>query len=74
MPVPELSAGLWTGQLRLGDWSLDLPPIPGNLVPAKWRRRGLPWFAKPVPERGQEFALQVARVDLVRAVTRRLKP
>ncbi|MFH8656880.1 glycosyltransferase family 2 protein [Streptomyces afghaniensis] len=74
VPVTELPAGLWTGQLRLGAWSLDLPPIPGNLAPTKWRRRGLPWFAKPAPERGQEFALQVARVDLVRAVTRRLKP
>ncbi|MEV4786031.1 hypothetical protein AB0K53_11350 [Streptomyces tuirus] len=77
MPVTELSAGLWTGQLRLGDWTLELPPLPADLVPAKWRRRGLPWFAKAVPDRGQEFALQVARTDLARAVTsvtRRLKP
>ncbi|OUC94471.1 hypothetical protein [Streptomyces swartbergensis] len=74
VPVTELPAGRWTGQLRLNTWSLDLPPIPGNLAPAKWRRHGLPWFAKPAPGRGQEFALQVARIDLVRAVTRRLKP
>ncbi|MFE7897522.1 hypothetical protein ACFU3E_08320 [Streptomyces sp. NPDC057424] len=47
------------------------------MAPAKWRRRGLPWFAKVVPDRGQEFALQVARTGLIRAVTsvtRRLKP
>jgi CDP-glycerol glycerophosphotransferase len=41
VPVTELPAGLWTGQLRLGAWSLNLPPIPATLAPAKWRRRGL---------------------------------
>ncbi|GGW78717.1 hypothetical protein GCM10010383_02690 [Streptomyces lomondensis] len=70
VPVTELPAGLWTGRLRLGPWSWDLPPIPAGLAPAKWRRRGLPWYAKP--GRDQEFALQVARTDLVRAVKRRL--
>lgn len=74
VPVAELSAGLWAGQLRLGDWAWDLPPVPEDLVPAKWRRRGLPWYAKPVADQGEVFALQVARTDLVRAVARRLKP
>ncbi|WDV51909.1 glycosyltransferase family 2 protein [Streptomyces coeruleorubidus] len=73
VPVTELPAGLWTGQLRLGPWSSGLPPIPANVAPAKWRRRGLPWYAKPVTNRGAGFALRVARTDLVRAATRRLK-
>ncbi|MGW0609571.1 hypothetical protein [Streptomyces sp. NPDC002788] len=68
-----LPAGRWTGRLRLGSWALPLPPLPADLAPAKWRRRGLPWYAKPVPDHDQGFALQVARTDLIRAVSRRLK-
>ncbi|MFB6844785.1 glycosyltransferase family 2 protein [Streptomyces sp. NPDC056373] len=71
VPVTELTAGAWTGQLRLGPWSLSLPPLPHDLPPATWRRRCLPWYAKPAPGRGEGFALQVARTDPVRAVTRR---
>lgn len=74
VPVTELRAGLWTGRLRLGPWTLRLPPLPRDLPPAKWRRRGLPWYAEPVPDRGEEFALRVARTDLVRAVTGRRRP
>ncbi|MFJ4278938.1 glycosyltransferase [Streptomyces massasporeus] len=74
VPVANLPAGLWTGQLRLGAWAWDLPPVPEGLVPAKWRRRGLPWFAKPAADRGEAFALLVARTELVKAVARRLKP
>lgn len=77
VPVTELPAGLWGGHLRLGCWAWDLPPLPEDLAPAKWRRRGLPWYAKRVTDRGEgvaRFALHVARTDLVRAVTRRLKP
>ncbi|WP_436845785.1 hypothetical protein [Streptomyces tibetensis] len=70
-PVTALTAGTWTGRLRLGPWALSLPPLPHDLPPAKWRRRGLPWYAKPAPSRGQDFVLQVARTDLVRAVTGR---
>ncbi|MET9394261.1 hypothetical protein ABZY20_28300 [Streptomyces sp. NPDC006624] len=72
VPVTELPSGLWKGRLRLGPWTVPLPPAPPHLAPAKWRRRGLPWYAKPTVEGGEEFALQVARTDLVRAVTRRL--
>ncbi|MCF1647273.1 glycosyltransferase [Streptomyces indiaensis] len=72
IPVTELPAGVWTGQLRLGPWTLRLPPLPQDLQPAKWRRRGLPWYAKFAPGRGEEFVLQVARTDLLRAVTGRL--
>jgi CDP-glycerol glycerophosphotransferase len=71
VPVSELTAGLRKGRLRVGPWTLALPPLPQDLQPAKWRRRGLPWYAKPVPGHGEEFALQVARTDLVRAVTGR---
>jgi CDP-glycerol glycerophosphotransferase len=73
VPVTELPAGLWTGQLRLGAWSWSLPPVPDDLTPAKWRRRGLPWYAKPMTDQGEEFGLHVARTHLPRAVTRRLK-
>ena len=74
VPVAELAAGLWAGRLRLGGWAWGLPPVPKDLVPAKWRRRGLPWYAKPVADHGEAFVLQVARTDVVRAVARRLKP
>ncbi|MEU9222987.1 glycosyltransferase family 2 protein [Streptomyces massasporeus] len=74
VPVAELPAGLWAGQLRLGGWAWGLPPVPEDLVSAKWRRRGLPWYAKPAADQGEAFALRVARTDLVKAVARRLKP
>ncbi|MEU3936350.1 hypothetical protein AB0E85_30575 [Streptomyces sp. NPDC029044] len=73
VPVTELPAGLWTGQLRLGGWAWSLPPAPAGLPPAKWRRHGLPWYAKPVTGQGEEFGLHVARTHLARAVARRLK-
>ncbi|WP_155053809.1 glycosyltransferase family 2 protein [Streptomyces blattellae] len=73
VPVTELSAGVWHGALRLGSWSLPLPGLPRNLPPAKWRRRALPWYAKPAPAAGEAFALEVARTDLVRAVARRVR-
>ncbi|MEU0196778.1 MULTISPECIES: glycosyltransferase family 2 protein [unclassified Streptomyces] len=72
VPVTGLPAGLWRGRLRLGSWALELPPLPANLGPAGWRRRGLPWYAKPVRDGQAGFALRVARTDLVRAVKRRL--
>ncbi|MFI8187338.1 glycosyltransferase [Streptomyces sp. NPDC085946] len=73
VPVAELPAGVWAGELRVGPWTLPLPQLPDDLAPAKWRRRGLPWYAKPADEPSEAFGLQVARTDLVRAVTRRLK-
>lgn len=73
VPVSELPSGVWSGEVRLGRWSLPLPELPQDLAPAKWRRRGLPWYAKPVPGNDKTFALQVAKTDLVRAVTRRVK-
>jgi hypothetical protein len=69
----ELTTGEWTGELRLGEWALPLPALPKKLAPAKWRRRGLPWYAKPVPGAGNRFALQVARTNLIKAVTGKLK-
>ncbi|KOG10583.1 glycosyltransferase family 2 protein [Streptomyces viridochromogenes] len=73
VPVTGLPAGVWHGELRLGSWSLPLPPLPQDLPPAKWRRRALPRYAKPAPGSGAGFALQVAKTDLVRAVARRVK-
>ncbi|MEU6364722.1 glycosyltransferase family 2 protein [Streptomyces sp. NPDC046931] len=75
--VRELAAGVWRGELRLGDragLSVPLPALPKDLGPAKWRRRGLPWYAKPVPGKGHPFVLRVARTELVRAVVGRVKP
>ncbi|KUN98523.1 glycosyltransferase family 2 protein [Streptomyces caeruleatus] len=73
VPVSELPVGLWHGELRLGNWSVPLPALPKNMPPAKWRRLALPRYAKPAPDNGGRFALQVAKTDLVRAVTRRVK-
>ncbi|MGW6904847.1 glycosyltransferase family 2 protein [Streptomyces sp. NPDC054940] len=74
VPVTELPVGTWRGEIRLGNWALPLPELPKNLAPAKWRRRALPWYAKPASDSVEGFALQVAKTDLVRAVTRRVKP
>ncbi|WP_405830313.1 glycosyltransferase family 2 protein [Streptomyces sp. NBC_01176] len=73
VPVTQLPAGEWTGRLRLGPWSSPLPAFPRKSVPAKWRRRGLPWYAKAVPG-AADFALQVAKTNLARAVVARMKP
>ncbi|MFF4017673.1 glycosyltransferase [Streptomyces sp. NPDC001843] len=72
LPVPALPAGVWGAELRLGQWSLPLPPLDPRLAPAKWRRRGLPWYAKPVPDSGGRFALRVARTEMVKALLGRL--
>ncbi|MFI7414811.1 glycosyltransferase [Streptomyces sp. NPDC049627] len=74
VPVTGLPAGTWRGELRLGDWALALPALPANLTAAKWRRRALPWYAKPASGGKNGFALLVARTDLVRAVARRVRP
>ncbi|MFI7408876.1 glycosyltransferase [Streptomyces sp. NPDC049627] len=71
VPVTELPAGVWRGDLRIGTWSSPLPALPGNLAPAKWRRRALPWYARHAQDGGEGFALQVAKTDLVRAVAKR---
>ncbi|MFF3909153.1 hypothetical protein ACFYZJ_24930 [Streptomyces sp. NPDC001848] len=75
--VRNLTAGLWRGELRIGDraeWSVPLPALRKTLGAAKWRRRGLPWYAKPVRRKGDRFLLRVSRTDLIRAVARRVKP
>ncbi|MFI5689049.1 glycosyltransferase family 2 protein [Streptomyces sp. NPDC051636] len=73
VPVTELPAGIWNGELRLGPWALPLHALPRELAPAKWRRRCLPWYAKPVPDSGERFALKVARTELVKALAGRLR-
>ncbi|GGX16742.1 glycosyltransferase family 2 protein [Streptomyces chartreusis] len=74
VPVDGLPAGIWNGELRLGDWALPLPTLPGDLTAAKWRRRALPWYAKPAADDEKSFALHVARTDFVKAMTRRINP
>ncbi|MYQ67075.1 glycosyltransferase [Streptomyces sp. SID4950] len=49
IPVTRLTSGDWGGELRLGPWASPLPPLPAALPPAKWRRNGLPRYAKPAP-------------------------
>ncbi|MEU9989428.1 glycosyltransferase family 2 protein [Streptomyces sp. NPDC048045] len=72
VPVTGLPAGLWTGHVRLGPWQWPLPHVPAALPPAKWRRRALPWYAKPARHEGTP-ALRIARTELVRALARRLR-
>ncbi|MEV5379858.1 glycosyltransferase family 2 protein [Streptomyces nondiastaticus] len=52
------------------EWSVPVPPHP-SLKPARWRRFGLPWYAKPLPGR-DALTLRVGRVELLKAVRRRL--
>ncbi|MFJ8280933.1 glycosyltransferase [Streptomyces griseoviridis] len=75
VPVTGLAAGVWGGELRLGGWALPLPPLPAGLPPARWRRHGLPRYAKPAPGGAgrRRFALRVARTALLRALLRRLR-
>ncbi|MER5751626.1 glycosyltransferase family 2 protein [Streptomyces sp. NPDC002088] len=73
--VSELPAGLWRGELRLGDWAAPLPALPKTLPPAKWRRRGRTWYAKPASGGdGKKFGLRVAQTSVVKAIASRLKP
>ncbi|MCF3106411.1 glycosyltransferase family 2 protein [Streptomyces roseoverticillatus] len=53
-----------------GQWSVPVPPQP-SLNPARWRRLGLPWYAKPLPGR-DALTLRVGRVELLKAVRKRL--
>ncbi|MCF6524449.1 glycosyltransferase family 2 protein [Streptomyces sp. JJ36] len=75
LPLSGLK-GDWRLSLRLGEgrtsWSLPVPPD-GGLSPARWRRYGLPWYAKEVPGDGEAFVLRVARVDPGAGLRRRLK-
>ncbi|MER6103172.1 glycosyltransferase family 2 protein [Streptomyces sp. NPDC001832] len=73
VPVCDLAPGVWSGELRLGDWSVPLPALPKDLKPAKWRRWGLPWYAKPASGAGKRFALTVAKTQLMKAVAGKLR-
>ncbi|MBB4892565.1 hypothetical protein FHS39_001576 [Streptomyces olivoverticillatus] len=72
--LPFDAAGEWRLTLRLAvagkEWTLPVPPQPA-LKAVRWRRLGLPWYAKPVT--GQDaLTLRVGRVELVKAVRARL--
>ena len=73
VPVSELAGGVWSAELRLGSWALPIPELAHSLTPTKWHRRGLPWYAKPVPGNDCALELEVARIDLVQAVIKRIK-
>ncbi|WP_424891639.1 glycosyltransferase family 2 protein [Streptomyces sp. XH2] len=72
--VPCTAPGERELTLRLAvadkEWSVPVPPQP-SLKPARWRRLGLPWYAKPLPGR-DALTLRVGRVELLKAVRGRL--
>ncbi len=74
--VSELAAGTWTADLRLMSTAKSQPlgavPAQGSLGAARWRRLGMPWYARPTGKRTQ-FELRVDRVRLVKAVAARLR-
>ncbi|MEH0419077.1 hypothetical protein [Streptomyces sp. B21-083] len=73
VPVAELDRGVWSGELRLGERVLPLPPLPKRLAAAKWWRRTGLWYAKPVSRPGDGFTLRVGRTGkrgLLRAILR----
>ncbi|MEV8310966.1 glycosyltransferase family 2 protein, partial [Streptomyces flavidovirens] len=75
--VSELAAGTWTADLRLtNDAAKSQPlgalPAQGGLGATRWRRLGMPWYAKPT-SKGTQFKLRVDRIKLAKAVAARLK-
>ncbi|MGW1727125.1 glycosyltransferase family 2 protein [Streptomyces sp. NPDC002306] len=73
--VSELPAGLWRGELRLGDRTAPLPALPKTLPAGTWHRRGRAWYARAVSGGdGGKFGLRVAQTSLVRTIADRLKP
>ncbi|MFE0045517.1 glycosyltransferase family 2 protein [Streptomyces albireticuli] len=73
--VPCVTAGEWKLTLRLAvdgkEWSVPVPAQP-SLKPARWRRFGMPWYAKPLAGH-DALTLRVGRVELLKAVRGRLK-
>ncbi|UQI46535.1 hypothetical protein M1P56_20365 [Streptomyces sp. HU2014] len=73
--VPCATAGEWELTLRLAvegkEWSVPVPAQP-SLKPARWRRFGMPWYAKPLAGR-DVLTLRVGRVELLKAARARLK-
>ncbi|GGZ90510.1 hypothetical protein GCM10010389_31050 [Streptomyces echinoruber] len=70
----HLTPGLWRGELRLGPWSVPLPPLPQDAPPTKWRHHGRHWYAKPETNRnGKQLTVRIGRVQPVRGLLRRLK-
>ncbi|MFI1357008.1 hypothetical protein ACH4TV_26015 [Streptomyces sp. NPDC020898] len=61
VPVAKLEPGVWSGELRLGERVLPLPPLPKGLAATKWWCRSGLWYAKPVSRPGGGFALRVGR-------------
>ncbi|WP_434589415.1 glycosyltransferase [Streptomyces sp. A5-4] len=76
VPVGGLGTGTWTATLRLAgagglSWRASVPARPG-MQPARWRRLGMPWYARPTAN-GKQFAVRVDRVRVGRALAERVK-
>ncbi|KNB52974.1 hypothetical protein [Streptomyces caatingaensis] len=67
--------GEWRLGLRLAaggrEWTVPVPEQPG-LEAARWQRLGLPWYAKPLPDRGV-LTLRTGRVEVIKGVRGRLR-
>ncbi|MEN8650474.1 glycosyltransferase [Streptomyces sp. 21So2-11] len=76
VPVTALGAGTWTATLRLAgagglSWRASVPARPG-MQPARWRRLGMPRYARPTSN-GKQFAMRVDRVRVGRALAERVR-
>lgn len=73
---PCTAAGEWLFGLRLAaggrEWSVPVPEQP-ELAVARWQRLGLPWYAKPLPDRGGVLAVRTGRVEVIKGVRGRLR-
>ncbi|MBH1933323.1 hypothetical protein I5Q34_03300 [Streptomyces sp. AV19] len=74
-PFPCTAAGEWRLGLRLAaggrEWAVPVPEQPGLEV-ARWQRLGLPWYAKPLPDRGA-LSVRTGRVEVIKGVRGRLR-
>ncbi|AXK36831.1 glycosyltransferase [Streptomyces armeniacus] len=77
----DAERGVWRVELRLAVagrvWTVPVPGGSGDpdapaLATGRWRRRGLPWYAKPL-RRGEQLTFRVTRVSLTAALRRRLR-
>lgn len=76
VPVTGLAAGTWTAALTLAGagGAAWLAPVPArrDMEAGRWRRFGLPWYARPTAG-GEQFTLRIDRVRVGKALAERLK-
>ncbi|WP_372407573.1 hypothetical protein [Streptomyces luteireticuli] len=74
-PFPCTAAGEWRLVLRLAaggrEWAVPVPEQP-ELAVARWQRLGLPWYTKPLPDRGV-LSVRTGRVEVIKGVRGRLR-